>query len=227
MISSRTASDLDAVLAGIADAGGALGRRGGRRRLRPRRRAPPGARGARAIRPDRHPGQQRRRIGRHGARPVHRRRRHLRGHAHPEPHLGLVDDPCGASRDARAASTAASSASARAHPNVPRHRWRTPPPSTALVGFTRQLARATGTDGHHGQPAVPRVDEHVAARARRPDAGPGPRPTTCNDACSNRRSWPGWRRSSRPTRAPASPARSSASTAGTASEWTTRKLRAR
>ena len=97
----------------------------------------------------------------------------------------------------------------------------------ALVGFTRQLARATGTDGITVNLLCPgwtntsllELDDRNRAKAEADNVQ--------RDACSNRRSWRGWRRSSRPTRAPGSPARSSASTAGTASEWTRRKLRAR
>ena len=75
-----------------------------------------------------------------------------------------------------------------------------------LVGFTRQLAQATGTTGITVNLLCPGwtntslldLDDRTLARAER---------ETRNNACSSRRSWPGWRRSSRRKRGRASPDR--------------------
>ena len=85
-----------------------------------------------------------------------------------------------------------------------------------LVGFTRQLAQATGTARHHRQPPVPGVDQHVAARLRErgrtsrttvEEARAKAEATTCSTGCSSPRSSRAWRRCWRPTTARASPAR--------------------
>ena len=87
-------------------------------------------------------------------------------HAHAQPHVGVVDDPRGAARHARAAVRAASSASARARRSAPPASLSYTTAKHGLVGFTKQLAQTVGTARHHRQPAVPRVDQHLVARLR-------------------------------------------------------------
>ena len=97
-----------------------------------------------------------------------------------------------------------------------------------LVGFTKQLAQITGAHRHHREPAVPGLDQHVAPRLRGGRrAAPArlstkrsnrPNRRARSTVCSSPRSSRAWRPCSRPTTAPVSPARSSPSTAATASD---------
>ena len=217
VISSRTASDLDAVLAADRRRGWRARTRGGRRRVRPRRRPPTRCRRRSSAfgRVDILVNNVGGSVGRRHD-PFTGDDATLRGHAHPEPHLGVVDDPCRAPGDARPAASAASSASARVRRSAPPASLAYTTAKHALVGFTKQLAQATRHRRHHRQPAVPGVDQHVAARLREGRSATGRRSRRRGPSRSRQRAAPrartrgarrAWPRSSRPTRARASPAR--------------------
>ena len=146
VISSRTQADLDATLAeaGVGADRGA-GRRG--RRHGPRRRPSSGPRGDRAVRPGRHPREQRRRHRRRQARPLRRATTppSSRPSCSRSPRRGGPPAPPSPACASRVPG--ASSASARARRRSTGGSLPYTTAKHALVGFTKELAKAVAPHG--------------------------------------------------------------------------------
>ena len=119
-----------------------------RRHRRPGHRRPDRRRGPRAVRPRRHPGQQRRRLPRQAVHRVHRRG--LRAGVGRQPDRVLPADPAGHRRDAAAAAATSSTS---------------PPPSpTTPTPRARRARRADQGRTRRGD----QVARHRVRRARHP-----------------------------------------------------------